>query len=83
MVAFKFNQILITSVSLMQGLGVMRLDKIILLTCAEEGRYKTFFDVSDRRQLLYIKSSLLFYRLFDKSHCCTNQELWYFRMSCG
>ena len=81
MVAVKFDQILITSVSFMQGYRVMWLDKIILLACAKEGRYKTLPNVRDGRQLLDIKSSLLFNRLFDKSHSCTDQELRYFRMS--
>lgn len=81
MVAFKFDQILITSVGLMQGYSVMWLDEIILLACAKEGRYKTLLDVRDGRQLLDIKSSLLFNRLFDEGHSCTDQELRYFRMS--
>ena len=80
MVAFKFNQILITRVSLVQGYRVMRFDKIILLTCAKEGWNKTFLDVSDGRQLLYIESSLFLNRFFYKGHSCTNQELRYFRM---
>ena len=82
MVAVKFDQILITSVSLMQGYRVMRLDKIILLACAKEGWNKTLLDVSNGRQLLYIKASLLFYRLLNKGHSCTHQKLRYFRMSC-
>ena len=81
MVAFKFDQILVTSVSLMQGDRMVRLDEVILLTRAKEGRYETLLHMRNGCQLLDVKSSFLFDRFLDKGHSCTDQKLRYFRVS--
>ena len=80
MIALKLDQVLISSVSFVQGFTVMWLNEVILLTSGEKCRNKGLGDVRNRCQFIQIEASLFLYGLLDERHGSANEEFRNFRM---
>ena len=83
MITFKFDQIFVASVCLVQSLTMMWFDEIVLFARCKECRNEALSDVSDRRQFIQIESSLLLDSLLDERHGGADEELGYFSVRRG
>ena len=61
----------------------MWLDKVILFTSRKKSWNETFFDMSDRRQFIQIKASLLLDRLLHEGHGGADEELGHLGVRCS
>ena len=80
MIALKLDQVLIPSVSLVQGFAVMWFNEVILFTSGEKCWNEALCDVRNRCQFIQIEASLFLNSLLDERHGGANEEFRNFRM---
>lgn len=80
MVSWELDNVLITSVRLMQSINVVGLYEVVLLARREQCRDEASCHVGQRGQLVHVEACLLLDRLLDHCHGSTDQELGHFGM---
>ena len=62
---------------------MMWFNEVILLSCRKKSRNEALFDMSDRRQFVQIKASLLLDRLLHEGHGGADEELGHLGVRCS